>query len=60
MESTRIVPQGKARDVREFKHVIDLSSAHAFSAKFSAQGRIIPQGKKIVFRNKYIVLVFFI
>ena len=58
MESTRIVPQRKAHDISEFKHAIDLSSAHAFGAKFSAQGRITPQGKKIVFRNKNIVFVF--
>ena len=38
LQTRRIVPQRKARDVRE--HVIDLSSAHAFSAKFSAQGRL--------------------
>ena len=63
-----LAPRSLQQSYRSERHVtsrrvqgynLDLSSAHAFTAKFPVHGRIVPQGQRGAFRNKYIVFVFF-
>ena len=58
-----LAPRSLQQSYRRERHVIQdcnlaLSSAHAFTAKFPALGKIVPQGQRGAFRNKYIVFVF--
>ena len=64
-----LAPRSLQQSYRRERHVmsarvqdcnLDLSSAHAFTAKFPALGNIVPQGQRGAFRNKYIVFVFFL
>ena len=64
-----LAPRSLEQSYRRERHVtsarvqdcnLELSSAHAFTAKFPVLGRIVPQGQRGAFRNKYIVFVFFI
>ena len=62
-----LAPRSLQQSYRRERHVtsvgvqdcnLDLSSAHAFTAKFNVLGRIVSQGQRGAFRNKYIVFVF--